>query len=652
MDLSSLSSPSSSSSPSPSPSSSSAAAPLPLPSSSLGPGLEACLNLLKGERDEQRLAGLLLATKLCQSNDTASVLKIYDAVGTRFLDRLLMTGMGKGTVGAKDGDDREVYLRLSVTVLAAFCRVPEIASSKEMVKKIPAILEVMLKRSGPSISEECYEFLLLVATASEDGLTTLYESGAMNVLTACISTLPDGSPSLEHIVRLLQLMLSKLPLDILNTEYPTELSCLVATIARQFAMLHNALKFDAFHLLTAVLSSKYAGPLHDALRSMSGDIWATYIRVGIVAILQNRVASAEKLQALILAEAMVSILGEGWLLDQTNIPGEDPIPVDRCLLLVLESSRVEVAVLLNELAYLKYESSKSSTTVETIHLKQQNLAIAFSLIEKIIKLISDVCGSEENPISESTSTKVISGLDETIGLVLDYLQDAKDHGIKKGDDLLASVRIIGSYLAETPFACKEKVQGLMEYILSVEGEDEVSPFYSTCFMLPMLCQTTMEIEGCRTLISFGGHKVVVECLVRLIGTSNQMLEDDATIFLACDTVMNILLMRKGIQAQLDNSSSVNLLQALANWTEETNDPSIIMMASCLCALVFDFTSEEALSNHPDFNPRTLNSLSLLIVRSLVTHAQEEMSDDMKTEQDLHQIITAEPSEVELSRFKS
>ena len=29
--------------------------------------------------------------------------------------------------------------------------------------------------------------------------------------------------------------------------------------------------------------------MHDTLRIMSNDIWSTYVRVGIVAILQNRV---------------------------------------------------------------------------------------------------------------------------------------------------------------------------------------------------------------------------------------------------------------------------------------------------------------------------------------------------------------------------
>lgn len=55
--------------------------------------LQDCLKLLKGERDEQLLAGLLLVTKFCKSDDLVSLRAIYDAVGPHFLDRLLRTGI-------------------------------------------------------------------------------------------------------------------------------------------------------------------------------------------------------------------------------------------------------------------------------------------------------------------------------------------------------------------------------------------------------------------------------------------------------------------------------------------------------------------------------------------------------------------------------
>lgn len=53
--------------------------------------------------------------------------------------------MGKGSVGGSGADNRDAYLKLSITVLAALCRVPEIASSEDMNLKIPLILEIMSK---------------------------------------------------------------------------------------------------------------------------------------------------------------------------------------------------------------------------------------------------------------------------------------------------------------------------------------------------------------------------------------------------------------------------------------------------------------------------------------------------------------------------
>ncbi|XP_057466915.1 uncharacterized protein LOC130756420 isoform X3 [Actinidia eriantha] len=533
------------------------------------PSLEDCLKLLKGERDEQRLAGLLLVTKFCDKDDSASIRRVYDAVGVQFLNRLLRTGMGKGEVSANGDANRDAYLQLSVTVLAAFCRVPEIASSEDMVSKIPLILEIMSNGYDSSVIEECSEFLFLVSNAHKDGVSRLYDSRGISVLASQMSTLPDGSHSIEFTMRLVQMVISKLSLGTINNEYSSELAMMVTALAKQFAVLHNALKFEALHLLSAILSSEYSAPLHEALRSMKDDIWSTYIRVGVVAILQNRVAPAEKLQALVLAESTISIVGEGWLIGRLNLSDtQNPVSEDRCMLLVLESSRVEVAVLLNDLAYLKYEASNNtSSSSESITLKQRNLAVAYSLVERVIKLISNLGGEEGNVISERTFMTLIAGLNETIGVVLEYLQDAKDHGKTKGDDILASVRVVGSYLAETPLACNEKVRELLGYMLSIEGEDELSPFSSICFLLPMLCQITMEVYGCEVVASTGAYKAVVACLITSIGPDGCMVDDNGSIFLACDTVVNLLLKREEIQVPLDDAYFVRLLGALTYWTD-------------------------------------------------------------------------------------
>lgn len=50
------------------------------------------MKLLRGERDEQRLAGLLLVTKVCSKDDHSAIRQVYHAVGPKFLYRLLRTG--------------------------------------------------------------------------------------------------------------------------------------------------------------------------------------------------------------------------------------------------------------------------------------------------------------------------------------------------------------------------------------------------------------------------------------------------------------------------------------------------------------------------------------------------------------------------------
>jgi hypothetical protein len=252
---------------------------------------------------------------------------------------------------------------------------------------------------------------------------------------------------------------------------------------------------------------------------------------------------------------------------------------------------------------------------------------AFSLHERIGIYVLIFAGTLSD---EAVFQKVIKILNETVGAVFEYLRDAKEHGIKKGTDLLASVRVIGSYLAETPVACKEQVQDLLDYMLSVKGEDESSPFLSTCFLLPMLCQITMNAEGCKLLAYSRGDVAVVECLIKLIERCGESVDEDRSIFLACDTIMNILLKREEISPP-EISTFASLLKALAYWADGSNDHSVVMMAASICSLIFDFTSEDALQ----LSRSSLDSLARLVTRSLSSSGQ-----DMSDTADLLEIIRA------------
>lgn len=103
-------------------------------------------------------------------------------------------------------------------------------------------------------------------------------------------------------------------------------------------------------------------------------------------------------------------------------------------------------------------------------------------------------------------------------------------------------------------------------------------------------------------------------------------------FLACDTILNLLLKREQIRLQLDDSYFIRLLGVLSSWAEDAVDCSSTMMASSICALILDSTSEAALQCHPHFNRNNLISLSRLMRRSMAASYSKD------TEADLLQIV--------------
>uniref|UniRef100_A0A1D1Z4Q7 Regulatory protein recX n=1 Tax=Anthurium amnicola TaxID=1678845 RepID=A0A1D1Z4Q7_9ARAE len=118
-----------------------------------------------------------------------------------------------------------------------------------------------------------------------------------------------------------------------------------------------------------------------------------------------------------------------------------------------------------------------------------------------------------------------------------------------------------------------------------------------------------------------------------------MSENDGTIFLACDTIINFLLNNEKVLSQVNGCDFVHLLQAMALWAGNSDDTSVVMMASSICALVFDLTYEEALLMHDGVDCSLLEQLSQLFARSL-SPSIKWGSDDIKGQLDLHEIISS------------
>ncbi|KAI5060185.1 hypothetical protein GOP47_0024605 [Adiantum capillus-veneris] len=208
--------------------------------------LENCLSFLKGNNDEQRLVGLLLATKYVQGDDTSSVVQIFDAVGIQFINRLLNSGV-QGTA-----EQKEAYVQLSISVLSAFCRVPELAASDEITEKIPTLLEILKKRPKDTILVDCLECLIGISAASDQGKVSIKKAGALSVLMECLARSSSGSDcflaSLKLVQMLMRVNVSEEEIGELASSILSTIEVLAELLSRELNTLES-LKLDALLLL-------------------------------------------------------------------------------------------------------------------------------------------------------------------------------------------------------------------------------------------------------------------------------------------------------------------------------------------------------------------------------------------------------------------
>ncbi|CAO2044041.1 unnamed protein product [Urochloa humidicola] len=202
--------------------------------------LDECLHLLRDERDEKNLAGLLLAAEVCRAGDAAAVAGVYRAVGPRFIQRLIETGLGR-LKGGKEKEEREAYLRIAVTVLAGFVRVPEVAADKGVISIMPLIAEIFSKSDDPTIVEQCFQLLSAVALASQDGTHQFCTSEVMDTVLLRITSLSYDSRCMALAINLMQCLAQELKVDNINAKKLQGFTDLVTFLTRISGVKSNGL---------------------------------------------------------------------------------------------------------------------------------------------------------------------------------------------------------------------------------------------------------------------------------------------------------------------------------------------------------------------------------------------------------------------------
>ncbi|KAK9830359.1 hypothetical protein WJX72_011255 [[Myrmecia] bisecta] len=508
--------------------------------------LQQCLQLLKGPSDEKRFVGLLLVTKLLPAGDDNTIRAVYKAIGSRFLQRLLLPlqsqqGREAAPADAEGIQKQRATCELALAVLSSICRVPELAQAGDVVDKVPLLIKVvksgglarLLQHSGATqpppaegaasdaaAVQDALECLTAIATAGQEGRLVCLESQGIQAASAALQAAVRDNAAWRG-----------LPMQWLAT--------LVAAAQTVPSILEEGCQAlaDAVPALAQLLSAPASVPTspkaampqasHAAKAGAQPAPGPTASPAGAMGAVDPLALQLEALHVLLLIFSLAStqapevqeLLSEsGW-----EAPGGWPAAVRRGLKLLL-SSRIGVV---QRQAALGLAAAASQLLPPDWLLEPAGAQVNgsdefFRLLVEVLKIEVNIslqdalwptarvpsaaqpgvsAADYQAPLSSFTGTGKEESDDEeegdlggagfghtgstAAGPAL-FGGAATAAATKYGDDpmVLAAIRALGRYLVEIPEAFPDRVRKLLPFMLSV-GDGAAHDF-----LLPALMQTS------------------------------------------------------------------------------------------------------------------------------------------------------------------
>eukprot|EP00050_Salpingoeca_kvevrii_P022568 m.128281 g.128281 ORF g.128281 m.128281 type:complete len:762 (-) comp9747_c0_seq2:25-2310(-) len=288
--------------------------------------------------DEQRLAGLLLATRVGNPSNPAHVRRMWRAIGTTFPRRLLQT---KST-------DANFHM-LALSLIGTFTTLPEAAEDGDILALVPILLDFAEEDAGSSaVSQLVIEILEQLAAVPAGRLCLLKTTSAVALLGNLAQSERATPDCVNASLHLLCLILYSVH-DPGFAARPSSQQVLgaVEVAAAVFAKRQDEVKFAAVRTLVYILEYIVLGSEADAAssagsgggsrRSSGGDHhaqpaalsatvrrkltaraaekkWLAPVRRGLYDILRSKVGPEQRSQALCLAALLCELDGFSWAL--------------------------------------------------------------------------------------------------------------------------------------------------------------------------------------------------------------------------------------------------------------------------------------------------------------------------------------------------
>ncbi|XP_037235078.1 neurochondrin [Falco rusticolus] len=496
--------------------------------------LKRCLGVLRDARnDSEQFAALLLVTKAVRAGevDAKTRRQIFDAIGFTFPNRLLISGHPPA------GCPEHTFRALGLTLLACFCTDPELAGHSQILNKIPTFNDILVSPCNPdstSMIDDVYQCLSAVM-ATTRGPRELVSKGTVPVLCQAYMNCSYGS---DRALALLLGLLAVAEAKCWQRDAPHLLTVL-SKLSDDFLKAEDLTKFELCEVLPHFI------PLSPPLTQDSqGSECLHRLYKGLANILGSKLSQSQRDPALKLAACLVQACGSEWIPEGSA--------GSKFLALLVNLACVEVRLTLEEPEPLEVEGKKEVVTA------------CYVLIEMGIQ----ECLREEKPLLEEVQKmQLMRIMEEAFGAVIFYLRQVKQEKLQ--DPLiLASVRILGAWMAEETSSLKQEICELLPFLvhyakkLFKEGSPAASlpqpelvstkgsglPQDALRFLLPGFCHLTAEDRPRDILISEGAPALLCEyflhqwaMLTSESGSLTPLTSTEMSLQTACGIFLNLVV---------------------------------------------------------------------------------------------------------------
>ncbi|KAI9922555.1 hypothetical protein PsorP6_002643 [Peronosclerospora sorghi] len=439
-----------------------------------------CMQMLAGETDEHKFAGLLMVTKLDNlSSDQLQQVRreVLTTVGVSFFLRLLHTR------GPDEVETLSSFQTIGLNFISSFCRNPNFATEFAQEKLIRFLLEQLAIQSIPYESSVDCVHILIGMVQTEKGQQIIMQEKVLGRLFSVIKKMSRSSNQ-DFSVECKSAEKEEQS-DVLLTDLWGVVGR-VASKPEVWSRIHSydfdfiCAKFSrvgcdiAIQVLSVLNSYMSLVEIGDASEDFLSSQCLSDIRTGVLRFLRTKWPHQERDECLRLVFQLMQHSGTAWMLPGTTLRSQAPpeeVSGGKFILFLLKLLSIEIKIMLDEveisLIRVDEPEFKSSEVVERRSKEIKRvlaiLPICYGIVEMIISgLVSNYESELVLPYDillemKAAFNQVFVVVLELLTLIRDYVQTHRYRELRETHAesifhldavICASVRVVSAWIAE------------------------------------------------------------------------------------------------------------------------------------------------------------------------------------------------------------